>query len=89
MEQQRYYELRERISYAQRRKEIYDAHIAPYVQSKSEALFKAFCNVQASDTNQLQLIKMQHSVLMGLERDFINDIEDGVVADAELKQSGD
>ncbi len=89
MNDEYYYALRERVSIAGRRKEVFEAHIRPYVEQKEKQLFEAFCNVSANDLNQLQLIKMQHAVLRGLENSFITDIQDGIVAEFELKQTGE
>jgi hypothetical protein len=77
--------LEERISKSSLRKAAYEAHVLPYVKDAELKLFKAFCSTPASDVEQLQLIKMQHSVLIGLESSYISDIEDGIVANAELK----
>lgn len=88
MNDERYYALRERVARAERRKEVYEAHIRPYVEEKEQQLFQAFCCVSANDLNQLQLIKLQQSVLLGLKNSFIYDIEDGIIASEELKYTG-
>lgn len=88
MNDERYYALRARVAEAEHKKEVYEAHIRPYVEGKEQQLFQAFCCVSANDLNQLQLIKMQHSVLVGLKNSFIYGIEDGIIASEELRQSG-
>lgn len=89
MDSNEYYRLKERISIATQKKAIYDAHIAQYVEEAEFRLFEAFCNTPANDIKSLQLIRMQHGVLKGLKADFINGINDGVIAQSILEQSGD
>lgn len=89
MDSNEYYRLKERINIANQKKAVYDNHIAQYVEEAEFRLFEAFCNTPASDVTNLQLIRMQHGVLKGLKADFINGINDGVIAQSVLEQSGE
>lgn len=89
MDSNEYYRLKERISIANQKKAVYDAHIAQYVEEAEFRLFEAFCNTPAGDIKNLQLIRMQHGVLRGLKANFIDGINDGVIAQSILEQSGD
>lgn len=77
-------ELTSAVEEARIKKEIFDLHIAPYIARTERVLFNAFCSVGADDTKQLSLIKMQHSVLRGLEADFMGYIDNGTLAQNEL-----
>lgn len=72
------------VEEARIKQEVYDLHIAPYIARAEQSLFDAFCSVSANDKDQLALIKMQHTVLKGLEADFVRIAENGKLARHEL-----
>lgn len=70
----------------ERKRKIFDDHIKPFIEARERILFEAFQNVRAQDTEQLQLIKMQQTVLVGLEAYFREYIDTGKLASYELEK---
>lgn len=68
------------------KREIFEAHIKPFIEAKERVLFEAFKDVRAQDTEQLQAIKMQQTVLAGLEAYFREYIDTGKLAKHELEK---
>lgn len=82
----RYYELQAQVAKSNVRKDVFEAHIQPFISEQEQRLFQAFCGTPANDVESLRLIKMQHTVLLSLKNSFLTDIENGKLAEAELKQ---
>ena len=77
-------EIHRRLEIARQKEDVYNNHIASFVKSREQVLFRAFCETDASNVEALQKIKMQHTVLVALEAEFIRHIDDGKMAIAEL-----
>lgn len=82
---QRKSKLIEEQRIGQEKKDVFDKHIRPFLAEREAELFRAFCEVSASNSEALVLIKMQHSVLRALESDFVQYINAGKLASAELE----
>lgn len=70
----------------ERKRQIFDEHIAPFIEAKQKVLYEAFVNVPAHDVQQLQNIKMQQTVLSSLEAYFREYIDTGKLARYELEK---
>ena len=79
-------EIQRRLEIARQKEDVYNNHIASFVKNREQVLFRAFCETDASNVEALQKIKMQHTVLVALEAEFIGHIDDGKMAKAELNK---
>lgn len=84
---ERYYELQAQVAKSNVRLGVFEAHIQPFIGEQEQRLFEAFCATPAQDVESLRLIKMQHTVLLSLKNSFLIDIDNGKLAEAELKQN--
>lgn len=73
------------IALGEKKREIFENHIKPFIDAKQKVLFEAFVNVSAQDVKQLQNIKMQQTVLSSLEAYFREYIDTGKLAKYELE----
>lgn len=74
------------IALGEKKREIFENHIKPFIDAKQKVLFEAFVNVSAQDVKQLQNIKMQQTVLSSLEAYFREYIDTGKLAKHELEK---
>lgn len=74
------------IALGEKKREIFENHIKPFIDAKQKVLFEAFVNVSAQDVKQLQNIKMQQTVLSSLEAYFREYIDTGKLAKYELEK---
>ena len=65
-------------------KETYERLIEPFFAERKALLFSVFCDTSADDVEQLQLIKMQETVLESMRKHFMHFIETGKMAEIQL-----
>lgn len=70
----------------ERKREVFEQHIAPFIEAKERILFEAFQGVSAQDAKQLQAIKMQQTALASLADYFREYIDTGKLAAHELEK---
>lgn len=68
------------------KREIFENHIKPFIDTRTAILFDAFVNTEAGDIETLQKIKMQQTVLASLEAYFREYIDTGKLAKHELER---
>lgn len=70
-----------------KKQQIFNEHIAPFIEAKQRILYEAFVNVPAHDTQQLQNIKMQQTAIESLGAYFREYIDTGKLAKYELEKN--
>ena len=73
------------IAKAERAKQLNEEFIKPFIESKHRILFNAFVEVDANDTDRLQLIRLQSTALSSLEAELQTYIDSGKIAKHELE----
>lgn len=81
-------DIAKRIEQARVKIEVFEMHIKPFIKEREQALFDAFCKVDAANSIELAKIKMQHTVLTALEAEFKAYADDGKMAQYELNKLG-
>lgn len=77
------------IALGENKRQVYEQHIKPFIEARERVLFEAFQNIRAQDTESLQAIKMQQTVLASLEAYFREYIDTGKLAKHELEKMND
>lgn len=68
------------------KRQIFEDHIKPFIETRTAILFDAFTQVEVGDVEALQKIKMQQTVLASLEAYFREYIDTGKLAKHELER---